>query len=85
VAVKKEVQIDALKKASKMLSSLPIKEPATKTLELALEELKPELEAALEKGYSQSDLVDLLDKQGVPVKAYQLKSLLAATRAAKTE
>lgn len=85
MAVKKEVSIEVLKKAEKMLAALPVKEPEKKQLDEALEEMKPQLEAALGKGYSRADLVELLGKQGLEVREYQLKLLLATPRATKTE
>lgn len=84
MAVKKEVSIEAIEKAKKTLSALPAKEPAKKLLDEALLELKPQIEAALERGYSRDDLVDLLVKQGLPVKAYHLKSLLTVKRSPET-
>lgn len=84
MAAKKSVTIEAIKKAEKMLSSLPPREPEKKMLDVALEGLKPQIEAALEKGYSQAELVELLGKQGVPVKAYHLRALLASSKAKTT-
>lgn len=80
MAVKKEVAIETIEKAKKTLSALPEKAPAKKLLEDALLELKPQIDAALERGYSKAELVDLLSKQGVPVKAYHLKKLLTVKR-----
>lgn len=84
MAAKKEVATEVIEKAKKTLSALPAKEPAKKVLDEALLELKPQIQAALEKGYSREDLVELLGKQGVPVKAYHLKSLLTVKRAPET-
>lgn len=80
MAAKKEVAIEVIEKAKKTLSALSAKEPAKKLLDEALLELKPQILAALDKGYSREDLVELLGKQGVPVKAYHLKSLLIVKR-----
>ena len=80
MAVKKEVSIEAIKKAERMLSALPAKEPEKKLISEALLELKPQIEAALTRGYSREDVVDLLTKQGLPVKVYHLKSLLTVKR-----
>lgn len=84
MAAKKEVAIEIIEKAKKTLSALPAKERAKKVLDEALLELKPQIQAALEKGYSREDLVELLGKQGVPVKAYHLKSLLIVKRSPET-
>ncbi len=81
MAAKKEVATEVIEKAKKTLSALPAKEPAKKVLDEALLELKPQILAALDKGYTREDLVELLGKQGVPVKAYHLKSLLTVKRA----
>lgn len=85
MAVKKEVSIEVLKKAEKMLAALPVKEPAKKLLDDVLDELKPQIESALKKGYSQAELVVMLSNQGVPIKAYRLKELLATARPEKQE
>ena len=80
MAAKKEVSTEVIEKAKKTLSALPAKMPIKKVLDEALLELKPQIVAALEKGYSKADLVELLGKQGVPIKAYHLKSLLIVKR-----
>lgn len=85
MAAKKEVTIDAIEKAKKAFAALPSKEPAKKSLESALEELKPAIEALLERGYSRAEVVEQLVKQGVPAKLYHLKSLLSTPRAASSE
>ena len=82
MAVKKEVSIETIEKAKKALASLPAKEPAKKVLELALEELKPSIEALLDRGYTRPEVVDALIKQGVPVKLYHIKNLFSTPRAA---
>lgn len=84
MAAKKEVTIDSIEKAKKALAALPSKEPAKKPLESALEELKPSIEALLERGYTRAEVVDQLVKQGIPAKLYHLKSLLSTPRAAST-
>nr|WP_181375922.1 hypothetical protein [Polaromonas sp. H8N] len=61
---------------------MPSKEPAKKSLELALEELKPSIEALLERGYTRAEVVDQLVKQGIPAKLYHLRALLSTPRAA---
>ncbi len=80
MAVKKEVTFEAIEKAKKTLLALPEKEPAKKFLDDALLELKPQIEAALERGYSKTEIIDVLAKQGVPVKQFHLKNLLAVKR-----
>lgn len=81
MAEKKEVSIDVIQKAKKSLFGLPEKVPASMQIEAALFELKPEIEAALARGYSKEEVLVLLEKQGVPVKAYHLKNLLVKKRA----
>lgn len=82
MAVKKEVTIEVIEKAKKAFAALPTKAPATKPVALALEELKPTLEDAIQKGYTRDDVIQLLAKQGIAAKAYHLKSLFAAKRKA---
>lgn len=82
MAAKKEVSIETIEKAKKALAALPAKEPAKKLLQPALEDLKPVISALLERGYSRADVVDQLNKQGIPVKLYHLKSLFSKSRSA---
>ncbi len=81
MAEKKEVSIDVIQKAKKSLFGLPEKAPASMQIDAALLELKPEIEAALQRGYSKDEILVLLEKQGVPVRPYHLKNLLATKRA----
>lgn len=82
MAVKKEVAIEVIEKAKKALAGLPGKQPAKKELEVALQDLKPEIEALLEeKGYTRQEVVDQLVKQGIPAKLYLLKRLFLTPRA----
>lgn len=62
--------------------ALPAKEPEKKLLLSALEDLKPEIEALERKGYSRAEVVDLLVKQGIPVKLYHIKNLFLKPRGA---
>lgn len=80
MAVKKEVSIESIDKAKKALTALPAKQPAKKMVDDALQELKPQIEAALARGYSKTELVELFGKQGLPIKAYHLKRLLTTKR-----
>ena len=82
MAVKKEVSIEAIEKAKKALAALPSKEPEKKLLEPALEELKPEISALLDRGYTRAEVVDQLVKQGIPVKLYHIKNLFLKPRGA---
>ena len=84
MAAKKEVAVDVVEKAKKALAALPDKQPAKKELDAALQDLKPEIEALLEeKGYTKQEVVDQLNKQGIPAKLYHLKNTLAKKRAPK--
>jgi hypothetical protein len=85
VAIKKEVTLDAIEKAKKAFAALPTKAPATKPVAEALEDLKTTLEDAIQKGYSKDDVIQLLSKQGIAAKAYQLKALFAAKRKAASK
>lgn len=75
MAVKKEVDISIIEKAKKHFEKLPEKEPATKTVADALEDLKPSIEAAMARGYTQDEVIALLAEKGLEVKSYQLKAL----------
>lgn len=75
MAVKKEVEIAVIEKVKKHLEKAPKKEPTTKPLMTALEELKPTIEAAIERGYSRDEVVGLLAEKGLEIKPYQLKAL----------
>jgi predicted Zn-dependent peptidase len=75
MAVKKEVDISIIEKAKKHFEKLPKKEPATKTVADALVELKPTIETAMERGYTQEEVLAMLAEKGLEVKAYQLKAL----------
>lgn len=83
MAAKKEVTLDVLEKAKKALASLPEKLPSKKPLDSALEELKPSIEALIQKGYTRQEVVEHLVKLGVPAKLYHLKALLTSHRAEK--
>lgn len=85
MAAKKEVAIDAIEKAKKALVALPSKEPAKKSLDEALKELKPSIELLLERGYTRAEVVEQLVKQGIPAKLYHLRTLLSTPRAASEE
>ena len=82
MAAKKEVSIETIEKAKKALVALPAKEPGKKLLLSALEDLKPEIEELEKKGYSRAEVVDLLVRQGIPVKLYHIKNLFLKPRGA---
>lgn len=80
MAVKKEVDISVIEKAKKHFEKLPRKEPETMPLMEALEELKPTIEAAMERGYSRDEVLAMLAEKGLDVKAYQLKALFKKSK-----
>lgn len=85
MAVKKEVAIATIEKAKTALDGLPKKLPAAKPVDAALLDLKPSIVGLLDRGYSRAEVVELLVKQGVPVKAYHLKALLGKKQAETEE
>ena len=82
MAVKKEVSIETIEKAKKALEALPKKEPAKKLLEAALLDLKPSIEAMIDRNYTRAEVVDQLVKLGIPAKLYHIKKLFLTPRAA---
>jgi len=85
MSAKKEIAIDAIQKAKKALAALPSRVTVKKSLESALEELKPSIEALLARGYTRAEVIDQLVKQGIPAKLYHLRTLLSTPRAANKE
>jgi len=85
MAIKKEIPVAVRDKALKALMALPPKAPATEPVEVALQTLKPAIVNLLTTGYSRQDVIEKLGKEGVHVKMYQLKKLLASERKSKTE
>ncbi|MET2529927.1 hypothetical protein [Ralstonia pseudosolanacearum] len=85
MAKKKMVSIDAIEQAKKWLAELPPKPAQEKGIDAALEELKPQIQALLKKGYSRSDVHEHLSEVGVQAKEYQLKALLSKKRASTKE
>lgn len=83
MAAKIEVAVEVVEKAKKALAALPDKQPAKKEVLVALNDLKPEIEALVKKGYTRQEIVDQLVKQGIPVKLYHLKDVLSKKRAPK--
>ena len=75
MAIKKEIDISSIEKLKKHLEKLPPKEPETKPIAAALEELKPVLVSAIERGYTREDLLEIANDKGIPVKAYHMKAL----------
>lgn len=75
MAVKKEVEVSAIEKAKKYIEKAPQKAPSTKPVMEALEDLKPTLEAAFERGYNRDEVLAMLAEKGVEAKPYQLKAL----------
>ncbi len=84
MAIKKEVALTTIEKAKTTLAGLPDKTPASKHLDAALSDLKPAIEGLLGRGYSRSEVVDHLVKQGIPAKLYHLKALLGTKRVPKS-
>ena len=82
MAKAKEVNVSVIEKARRALDKVPPKQPDTKPVADALEELKPTIEAAIAKGYTRAEVADLLKEHGLEVKDYHLKALLKKQRAA---
>lgn len=80
MATKKEIEISSIEKLKRHLEKLPPKEPATKPIVEALEELKPLIATAIERGYSQEEVLNMATERGIPVKAYQIKALFKKTK-----
>lgn len=80
MAIKKVVHVAAVDKMAKALLAMPQKPPTTLPIEEALEKLKPAILHMVRNGYSRQDVVEKLEKEGLPVKLYQLKKLLANER-----
>ncbi|MEQ6351237.1 hypothetical protein [Ralstonia pseudosolanacearum] len=85
MARKKTVSIDAIEQAKKELAELPPKPAQEKGIDAALEELKPQIQALLKKGYSRADVIRHLSELGIQTKEYQLKALLSKKRVSKKE
>ncbi len=85
MAIKKEVSVEVIEKAKKALANVPAKPATAKLVEEALEDLKPAILDLEKKGYSRQEIIELLAKQGVHVKAYALKRVMASKRADKSE
>lgn len=75
MAIKKVVEISAIAAAKKFLEKAPAKEPSTLPLMKALERLKPEIEAALKRGYSREEVIKLMADKGLVIKESNLKAL----------
>lgn len=75
MAIKKEIDIAVIEKVKKHFEKLPKKDPATKTVKEALEELKPVIEAAIERGYTREEVLAMAAEKGLEAKEYQLKAL----------
>ena len=75
MATKKGIDIPSIEKQKRHLEKLPAKEPATKPIADVLEELKPLIATAMERGYSQEEILAMATERGIPVKAYQIKAL----------
>ena len=75
MAIKKEIDISVIEKVKKHFEKLPKKDPATKTVAEALEELKPVIELAIERGYTREEVLAMAAEKGLEVKEYQLKAL----------
>ena len=75
MAMKKEIDISVIEKVKKHFEKLPKKDPATKTVAEALEELKPVIELAIERGYTREEVLAMAAEKGLEVKEYQLKAL----------
>ena len=82
MAKAKTFNVSVIEKARRALEKAATKEPDTKTVSDALEELKPTIEAALAKGYSRVEIAELLTGQGMDVKEYQIKTLFKKQRPA---
>ena len=82
MAKPKAVTVGVIEKARKALEKVPPKEPDSKPVAEALQELKPTIEAAIAKGYSRAEVVQMLVGQGLEVKDYHLKALLKKQKVA---
>lgn len=82
---RKVVQVTAVDKVAKSLLSMPQKQPDTLPIEAALEKLKPAIQHMIGNGYSRQDVIDKLGKEGLPIKLYQLKKVLANERKVKPD
>ena len=80
MAKAKEVEVAAIERAKKHLEKMTKKEPNTKTLVEALDELKPLIVETIGKGYSRDEVVAMLAEKGIEAKAYHLKKLLAKAK-----
>lgn len=85
MAKAKAVDVAVIEKARKALVKAAPKEPAALPVALALEKLKPEIEAAIGKGYSRAEVAAMLAEVGVEVKEYQIKALFKQARKPKAE
>jgi len=81
MARKRTVSIDTIEQAKKGLAELPPKSVQEKSMHAALEEMKPQIQALLKKGYSRADVCEHLSRFGIPAKEYQLQALLSKNRA----
>lgn len=80
MASKKEVDIATIDKVKSFLEKVPSKKPTTKPLIEALEELKPAIEIAIERGHTRQEVADMLVEKGIEIKPYHLKNLFAKQR-----
>ncbi|VVE44042.1 hypothetical protein PHO31112_04305 [Pandoraea horticolens] len=80
MARKRTVSLDIIEKAKIGLTRLPQKSVPEKSIDAALEEIKPQIQSLLKKGYSRADVCEHLLQLGIQTKEYQLKALLSRKR-----
>ena len=85
MAIKKEISVEVIEKAKKALANIPVKAATSKLVDEALEDLKPTILDLETKGYTRPEIIELLGKQGVHVKPYAIKRVMASKRADKAE
>ncbi|WP_150671381.1 hypothetical protein [Pandoraea anhela] len=62
------------------LANLPQKSVREKSIDAALEEMKPQIQLLFKKGYSQADVCEQLLRLGIQIKEYQLRSIFSKKR-----
>lgn len=74
-----KISPNAITNSAALLEALPTQE--SHTLRDAIQKLHPNIEAALQKGYSYEELALIMKEQGVPVSVSSLKRYLTEVRA----
>jgi hypothetical protein len=79
-----QIQVGAISKTKASLQDLPVRKKELLSLQEAIDQLRVPLKAALTKGYSYCELVDLLKQKGISISVSTLRSYLTPGRQQKS-